>query len=172
MIKLIGCLFILLSSSGIGYMLGSKYTFRVRELKLLKTAMQMLETEIIYSHTPLPDAFASAGKKSLSPIKEIFNLMAENLMKREFSSVGDALDDALKKNTIRLSLSKEDIEIIKTFGYSIGDSDTDGQAKSFKLILKQLDIQEMNAQELKNKNEKMFKNLGFLAGLAITILLL
>lgn len=172
MIRIIGFLFIILSSSGIGYIMGTRFDLRVRELKLLKVALQMLETEIVYSNTPLPLAFESVQRKSTHPISNLFKAVKYNLEKRTFGSVGEAFCQSIDDTRDQMSLSKEDIETLKSFGNSIGNSDIEGQVKSFKMIIKQLDSQEIKAEESKDKNEKMYKSLGFLGGLAIVILLL
>lgn len=172
MFKFIGCIFLILSSSGLGYIFGTRFSARVRELKLLKMSLQMLETEIVYSNTPLPDAFEITSQKSSAPIKYIFKSVSLKLKEKLYGTVGEAFEISLNDLKDKMSISKEDIEILKTFGYSIGNSDTEGQIKSFKMIIKQLEAQEIKAEESRNKNEKMYKNLGFLAGLAISILLL
>lgn len=172
MVKFIGLAFIVFSSSGLGYILGSRFNMRVRELRLLRAAIQMLETEVVYSNTPLPDAFESIYKRCSSPINELFRTISSNLTKRTFDSVGEAFSKAVEDLKRNLSLSHEDIEILKSFGHSIGNSDIGGQVKSYKMILKQLEIQESKAEEQRSKNEKMYKSLGTLSGLAIAILLL
>lgn len=172
MLKFIGCIFIVFSSSGLGYILGTKFSARVREIKLLKMSLQLLETEIVYSNTPLPDAFEIISKKSSIPIKYIFKNMSVKLKNKLYSTVSEAFESSLNETNEKLSLSKEDMEILKVFGCSIGNSDIEGQVKSFKMIIKQLEGQEAKAEESRNKNEKMYKNLGFLTGLALAILLL
>lgn len=172
MIKLVGLIFIILSSSGLGYVLGTRFSMRVRELKLLKVALQMLETEIVYSNTPLPQAFESIQWRTSKPVNELFKMMSSNLNKKIYGTVGEAFSSAIDGVKEKMALEKDDIEILKSFGYSIGNSDVEGQVKSFKMILKQLDSQEIKAEESRNKSERMYKNLGLLTGIAIAILLL
>jgi stage III sporulation protein AB len=172
MIKAIGYIIIIISSSGLGYLLGTRFNMRVRELKMLKMSLQMLETEIVYTNTPLPDAFDNISSKSSYPVKELFKCMSENLKSRKYGSASEAFEMSINENKGRISLNNEDIDILKTFAQSIGNSDVEGQVKSFKMVLKQLDAQELKAEENRAKNEKMYKNLGFLTGVTIVILLL
>lgn len=67
---------------------------------------------------------------------------------------------------------KEDIEILKSFGYGLGNSDVYNQEKNFDLAIELLKRQLSNAEEESKKNEKLYKNIGVLAGLAINILFL
>lgn len=172
MIRIVGFIFIIFSCSGLGYVLSSRLSMRVRELKLLRISLQMLETEIVYSNTPLPLAFNSVQKKCGRPVKNLFKTTSENLDKKVFGTVGEAFSASIEENKDILSLNREDMEILKSFGYSIGSSDVEGQVKSFNMVLKQLDGQEIKAEDIRSKNEKMYRNLGFLAGLAIVIILL
>lgn len=172
MIKLIGCLVILISSSGVGYIAGSRFGMRVKELRLLKISLQMLETEIAYANTPLPQALEAVYLKSSYPVNQIFKNACELLKKRMYSTVGEAFEKAIGMCSDILSLTAEDIGILKSFGYTLGTSDIDGQLKSFKMVMKQLESQEVKAEADMGRNEKMYKNLGVLAGLAVSVLLL
>ncbi len=170
MIKLIGCLFIILSSSGLGYILGGRFGKRVREIKLLMASFQMLENEIIYSSTPLPEAFESVSKKIGYPVNALFKRTGDYLNQRLYTTAGDAFKKSLGDMEDMLSIAREDMEILVNFGHTLGSSDTKSQEKNFKMLLSQLDIQEGKAHDAQNKNEKMYKNLGFLSGLAIAII--
>lgn len=172
MIKIIGSILIIISSSGIGYILGKDFSKRAAQLKLLRMSLQMLETEIEYSSTPLPYAFETISKRSASPVKEIFRAVSESLKGKRFITVGDAFEKALYECSDITCFKKEDIEILKSFAQSIGCSDKEGQEKSFHLVIKQLEGQQDRAEESRAKNEKMYKSLGLLAGLAIAIILL
>jgi stage III sporulation protein AB len=172
MIKIIGCIVILIASSGFGYIAGSRFKYRVKELRLLMVSLQMLETEMTYTNTPLPEAFESVYLKSSTPINFIFKKVSQSLKNHTFSTVGEAFEKALLDCKDIMALSTEDIDILKSFGHTLGSSDIDGQIKSFKMVLKQLETQEAKAEEDRSKNEKMYKNLGFLAGIAVSVLLL
>lgn len=172
MIKVIGCLAIIISSSGLGYMAGLRLCMRVRELKLLIISLQILETEISYTSTPLPLAFHEVSLKSDAPVKFIFKSAYELLKKKIYPTVGEAFEKALYENKDKLSLINEDYELLKSFGFTLGNSDIENQITSFKLVIKQLEAQIIKAEEIRNKNEKMYKNLGFLAGLAVSIIFL
>lgn len=172
MIKAIGSILIIFSSSGIGYILGKDFSKRVAQLKLLRMSLQMLETEIEYSNTPLPYAFETIAKKCTSPVREIFKSVSDSLKGNRFNTVGDAFEKALLDCREITCFKKEDMEILKSFSQSIGSSDREGQEKSFRLVIKQLEGQEERAEESRSKNEKMYKSLGLLAGLAIAIILL
>lgn len=172
MLKLVGCLFVIISSSGIGFLLGSRFGERVEDIRNFRTSIQMLETEISYSHTPLPEAFVCVAKKSGGAVRAIFEHVGDSLGSRRSGNVGDAFASALNRSSGSVSLSPEDMGILKSFGHSLGCSDVDGQMKCFKLVSKQLEAQQAKAEQERGKNERMYKSLGVLTGLAVSILLL
>lgn len=172
MIKMAGCILIIFSCWGMGHIAALKLKMRVKELRCFKVSLQMLETEVSYSNTPLPSALYAVASKSDGPARSIFGQTSLLLKERQFSTVGDAFEKALNDNASKLSFSKEDMEILRSFGYMLGCSDTLNQVKNFNLVIKQLEAQETKAEESRGKNERMYNNLGFLSGLAITVLLL
>lgn len=171
-LKLTGSILVLFSTSLMGYIYGKSYKERLENLIYLENCIKLLETEVIYGANPLPEAFMNVYNKGNKKVSYIFRLIIEKLNKdREctifdsFLSVGDTM-----KN--ELNFKNEDIEMFMTLGRSIGSSDRTDQEKNFKLILTQIKTLEDEARIEKDKNEKMFKNLGFLAGLAIVVILI
>ncbi len=71
-----------------------------------------------------------------------------------------------------LNFKQQDIEIILSLGRVLGTSNREDQGKNFQLILNQIIILEKEAKLERDKNEKMFKSLGVLVGLAIVIILI
>jgi len=77
-------------------------------------------------------------------------------------TAGEAWAKAVKENIKNTSLNKEDEEIIISFGKMLGSSDVEGQIKNIRLTINQLKLQEQKAEELRAKNEAMYRNLGYL----------
>jgi stage III sporulation protein AB len=63
------------------------------------------------------------------------------------------------------------LDVLISFGSTLGISDRHDQVKHVKLAIAQLAQAEAKAWEEKEKNERMYKSLGVLSGLAIVILL-
>lgn len=171
LIKGIGGLIIILSSGLIGMLLSNKYSMRPRIIRKLRFSLQMLETEIIYGSTPLPYALYNIGTKSEKPWKTFFIEVSDNILKRRYFSMEDAWNNALEKHLSNSFLNKLDMELIKNFGKIIGKSDTEDQKKYFKLIYAQLKHHEEMAEGEREKNERMYRSLGFLFGAALYIIL-
>ncbi|WP_372995275.1 stage III sporulation protein SpoIIIAB [Lutispora sp.] len=171
MIKGIGALLIIISSSLLGILISSKYSIRPKEIRKLRFSLQMLETEIVYGSTPVPYACYNVGCKSDNPWKSFFLAVSENLLERRFFSMEEAWNQAIVNNLCESSLSPSDKELLRNFGRIIGKSDTEDQKKHFKLIYAQLEHHEKIAEDERKNNEKMYKSMGFLLGAAILIIL-
>ena len=71
-----------------------------------------------------------------------------------------------------LNLNNDDIEIIKELGISLGQTDLEGQLKNIRLVQTALKSQLDNAREEKNRNFKLYRNMGVLCGLILIIIIL
>ena len=83
-------------------------------------------------------------------------------------SAGEAWEKAIDKS--ETSLNNEDKNIIKSLGKMLGKTDLEGQVSEIKLVQNFLNNQIENAEKEKQKNEKLYKTLGGVIGLAIVII--
>ena len=71
-----------------------------------------------------------------------------------------------------ISIKQEDKDILKRLGKLLGQTDVEGQVSEIEVIQSFLDIQIEKAEEEKKKNQKMYKTLGVVMGLAFVIILI
>ena len=69
------------------------------------------------------------------------------------------------------NLNKEDKQVSKTLSKLLGQTDSEGQISQIEITQNFIDAQIKNAQEEKQKNEKLYSRLGTTIGLAIVIIL-
>ena len=72
MIKLIGAAIIMLATTWAGFEAAEKSVRRPRQLRQLKVALQSLEAEIMYGHTPLKEAAQKLQKQLPKPLNQLF----------------------------------------------------------------------------------------------------
>jgi stage III sporulation protein AB len=171
MIKILGAIFILLSTSWAGFEVSKYLTERPRQLRMLKVALQSLEAEITYSHTPLHEASRKISKQLQKPVSWFFENFSKKLTEQEIS-VKKAWEDSLEEVWKLTAFKSGEYEILKQFGENLGKHDLVTQQKHIHLALKHLEREETEAVERQRKYEKMTKSLGFLSGLLLIILLL
>ncbi|WP_368487837.1 stage III sporulation protein SpoIIIAB [Clostridium sp. BJN0013] len=172
MVKFLGCIMILVASTGIGIIYGESFKKRVKQLKEIQRCIYQLQNEIIYTHTPLPEAIFNTACKSVNPIMDIFRDISHMLEKNCVDSVYEAFNHTLKAREDTLNLKKEDIAALLDLSRTLGESDIEGQKKMFSLTLENIKNQIETSQILMNKNLKMCRSLGFSLGAVIVIILI
>ena len=165
-IKTFILLFIFLASLKAGKIIAKKYSNRVFELKEMKNALVMFLTKIKFTYESVPESFDEIGDKVNGSISRIFKKSSE-LMKTK--SAGEAWKEVVENE--ETSLTNEDKNIIKSLGRMLGKTDLDGQISEIKLVEGFLNTQIEQAEIEKQKNEKLYKTLGGVIGLAIVIIL-
>ncbi|HAE91432.1 stage III sporulation protein AB [Tissierella praeacuta] len=171
LLKLISTLFIFLTSSTIGYLYGKTFSSRFENLIYLEQCIKILETEIVYAATPLPEALSNVFNKGKKKVSYIFDEIKENLFLNKEGGVYNSFLSVESKLYEELYLQKEDVEVFLSLGRVLGTSDRKDQQKNFTLILNQIDTQILEAKIERNKNEKLYRSLGIITGVGIIILL-
>ena len=166
-IKTFILLLIFLGSIKAGKIIAKKYSNRVVELRNIKNALNMFLTKIKFTYEAIPVSFSEIGDNIPGTIGKIFKTASDNMKEK---SAGDAWEEAIDK--IDTSLTKEDREIIKNLSKLLGKTDLDGQISEIKLVQNFLNTQIEIAEREKQKNEKLYKTLGGVVGLAVVIILI
>lgn len=152
--------------TSIGVILSNKYTYRLEELKELKTALNMFKYKIKFTYEPIPEIFEQISINTKNNISQIF-LLAKNLMVNK--SAGQAWEESIDLSNNYLN--KEDKRAIKTLSKLLGVTDLEGQISQIEITQEFLERQIEEAEMQKNKNEKLYKKLGITIGLVIIIIL-
>ena len=88
---------------------------------------------------------------------------------QEFSA-GEAWKKAVQ--TSDTNLTDEDIHILLMLSKMLGQTDVEGQISQIEITENFLEKQIKEAQQEKNRNEKLYRKLGTTIGLAIVIILI
>ena len=166
-VKIVIYAFIFLTSSGIGLLISKKYEQRVYELKEFKNALNMFKTKIRFTYEPIPEIFREIATTIDSQIGRIFETACINM---NLHTAGEAWKIAI--NTNCLCINEEDKKILKDLSKLLGQTDVEGQVNQIDLTNSFLEEQIRKAEKVKEKNEKMYRTLGMVIGLAIVIILM
>lgn len=171
MMKLIGAMFILVATTWAGFEASRHLNERPRQLRLLKSALQSLEAEIMFGHMPLHEAARRLATQMSKPLSWFFESFAAKLTSTE-TTVKKAWEESLNEVWKLTAFKQGEYEIMKQFGETLGRHDRYSQQKQIMLALSHLEREEADAHERQAKYEKMVKSLGFLSGLLLVILLM
>ncbi|GAA0350916.1 stage III sporulation protein SpoIIIAB [Bacillus horti] len=172
MLKLIGAMFIMLSSTLGGYHLARRLSNRTNQIRDLLMSLQLLETEICYGATPLQSAFEKIGKQHSGFVSQLFGNCSHYFTSLDGASTIQCWSKALGDVKAQSALKKVEWEWLEHFGTVIGNSDRLDQQKHLNLMMTHLKKYEEEARDDQLKYEKMYRTLGFLAGAVIVILML
>lgn len=166
MLKMIMLLAVFGTISMIGIKISNRYVQRANNLKQIKKALNIFETKIMYTYEPIPDVFLEIAKKIKGDVGKLF-FEASKQMQLDFA--GEAWEKCI--NNSNIMLLEEDKEALKSLGKLLGNTDIEGQISQIRLVNTFLDEQIKEATESRNKNEKMYKKLGVIVGIAVVIVL-
>ena len=154
-------------SAQIGIMKSKTYKYRLEELQEIKNSLNIFKTKIKFTYEPIPEIFENiANNTENKKIGEMFRKSAEDM---NFLSAGEAFNKNVDQS--ETYLVDEDKKAVKTLSKLLGKTDIEGQISEIELTQTYLDEQIQKAKETKNKNEKLYKTMGIVIGLAIAIIL-
>ena len=167
-VKYILLFFIFIASNLIGKTISQKYKFRLNELEEIKNALNIFKTKIKFTYSTIGEIFEELSEKSTKTnIRSLFK-NAKNFLEKH--SASEAWQYALENTNT--NMKQEDIEVLKNLGKLLGTSDVDGQIAQIDLTQDFLEVQIKQAQEEKQKNEKLYQKLGSIIGLGIVVILI
>ena len=156
----------------IGYVYGEKFRKRYEDLIEIHKAIILLQNEVIYNNTSLPESFNLISRKISDP----FSTILENVSKRlEFGSEKDVYSAFVNEYTLcegDIYLNRDDKNILSSFFKSLGESGVYGQDKIFTLALENMKINIKDSDDISKKNTKLYRYLGVCFGAMISIFLL
>ena len=154
-------------SNVIGNNIAKGYMLRLEELEEIKNALNIFKTKIKFTYEPIPEIFEEISKNSSKNISNLFFNAKDKMKVKSTDIAWEEAVDELKSN-----LKIEDKQTIKTLSKLLGSTDTEGQISQIEVTETFLEKQIREAEEEKQKNEKLYKKLGATIGLAIVIILI
>ncbi|OAO82741.1 Stage III sporulation protein AB [Anoxybacillus flavithermus] len=169
--KWIGALCIILATTWSGFEASRLLRERTKQLRQLKMALQALEAEIMYGHTPLIDASLRLSQQLSKPLSWLFESFTQKLQKGTMNA-RQAWEESLHEIWKMTALKEGELEIMKQFGETLGQYDHEIQQNYIRLTMVHLEREEGDAIEKQQRYEKMMKSLGVLTGILIVLLLM
>lgn len=90
MLKLILIVCIFIISTYIGFAYGETFKKRQEQLKEILKSLTILQNDIVYGTTPLPEALGNLSHKVCKPLSNFIELVVNRLLKGNVESVYEA----------------------------------------------------------------------------------
>lgn len=168
--KAIGAGLVMVASSGIGFRVARDFRERARQLRAMILSIRILQAEVEFSVTPLPQALRRVAARSQPPVDKLFDAAA-GVLQEGNSSVMSAFHVGIQACQPRSALKIEDYEVITEFGKTLGTSDRMHQSQHFEVALSNLNRLEREARESQQTHERMWQYIGVLTGLLLVVIL-
>ena len=166
MFKIIGMIVIVISTSMIGISCSEKLKKRAGELGLVCHMIEEMSLLIRYRALTVYELIENLKKNSMLCTLPFLNeFKADN---------GLPFKTSWEENVVNIHtfMNDGDIKLLKTLGGTLGTSDIDGQLQSlevYKADFKRLEKEAIAAYE---KKAKLYRSLGFLCGMFVSIMLI
>lgn len=172
MIKILGIILILVACTFIGFAVEAWHNDRVKELEELVYAFELLKGEIDYRLTPLTEACQTVNRLTKNRVGYLFEGFGEHIRKRHLTDTKEMWEQTLRDHKHLLHLTEEDYIVLAEFGNIVGYLDKEMQKRNIDLLLIKLEKIRDEAKEKYRRTSKMYKGLGVLVGVCISIVLI
>lgn len=170
-IKGMGIILILCSCGAIGFQMSGDLGRRIEELNTLKKIIIMLRGEIKYHNATLSEAFEGIGTRVKKPYKDFFSSCGEELDRLSGQSFHEIWKNMIKKYLFDTKLMAKDIQRLEAIGENLGYLDKEMQLNTIDLYLEHLELEIEEARKNLNNNGKLYKCLGIMGGILITLVI-
>lgn len=170
--KFIGCVLIVLASSGMGYFRGMELQQHLSEIEGIRQLFLMLRSEIKYTKAPLGEAFYHIGRRMDGIYKKWLDGLAEKLEEKSgavFTNVWSESIDTYLKGTC---LQKEDLKQLKEVGAHMGYLDEEMQIGAIDLFLEQLEVEIQVMRQNIATQRRLCNCLGVMGGVFLAVVLI
>lgn len=170
MVKIIGIVIVLATTTLLGFSKVNDNIKRVKYLKCMESCVVRLENEIRYTKSPIKDVFLQCSKCDDHIISTIFEHAYKLLDENSGKTIGYVWDESVKMSS--KNIYKDDMDLLSSFGEYLSSADVEGYSKSLNLFSHNLSEMVLEAEYNYNTNKKLYKWLGIYSGATIAVLFL
>ncbi len=171
MIRFTGFIVIILGTTLIGFKQAEKIKERYNLIIYLKKVLIMLRGEIDYNESEISEIFMELRLKTRGSFKKFFAMLVESTKGKYDKPISFYWREAVQACLTDLNFTDEDLERITDLGENLGYLDKNMQLKNIDYLMDYVNRTKEELDESMDKNIKMCKMFGILAGIFITIVL-
>ncbi|MBX6378612.1 MAG: stage III sporulation protein AB, partial [Clostridia bacterium] len=129
MVVWLGAAAVVAGTATLGFLVAENLARRPQHLHQLRTALQVLQTEIDYAATPLPEALERAGRHLRPPVHDLLAAAAERLRQAGEEGAAAAWAAAVAAVDGAMAWTARDREAVLALGPSLGTSHREDQLR-------------------------------------------
>lgn len=171
LLKIIGIIVLIITGALLGYSLCDDYIERINCLESVKKALLILRGEIKHNNSSICEALENIEVSNKTVMSFIKRVIKEYKYKK--ISLWEAWEMGITGYLEKESgLNKEEIKIINDFGKNLGITDRETQLKNIDECVNEMKELISGLKKEKKEKCKLYKTLGVLSGLFISIILM
>lgn len=167
--KWIGAICIIVSCGGCGLSAAAASIRETHMLQDLLKAVRLMECELQYKLSPLPDLCRQAGLDTTGTIREVFMNLARELDWQIKPDVRSCMLEAIEKSQ---AMPGRVQNLFCQLGDSLGRFDLSGQLKELQCLRTTCERELQKVTFHQDTRLRSYRTLGLCAGIALAILLL
>ena len=171
LLRIIGALAVMVGCGGLGLYFSAREGFRVQELQEFKKALLILSSEIEYMRTPLAAACANIAQRTDLTVKNLFKGFADLITSSEGESAYQMWMTSMEGIKGKSFMAEEDLTVMEGFGKTLGYLDKEMQKNAIDYAVNYIDEKSTELLTQSSKNKRMYRSLGIIGGLLITVTL-
>ncbi len=167
--KLIGCILVIAGCGGFGFSLAATQLREERSLRELIRALEIMECELAYRLTPLPELCRLVCRQIGGSLGAVFEGLTNHLETQLAPDVDQCMRRVLEQTD---KLPSETRRLLRRMGSSLGQYDASGQLQNLEAIHSECTTileKRLDHQDLRLRS---YRTLGLCAGAALAILLI
>lgn len=166
MLKIIGSIFIITATTGIGFSKSKELQNHLNTLEELKKLFCLIRSELQYTHAPFTEVFSKIGTKTSTPYREWISSLSQRLMKKTRGSFWEIWCLSITEDLNETNLKKDELEELRSVGKNLE------YIESLELYIEQLEYRIKNTREVYRSKRKLCQSMGIMGGIFLVILLL
>ena len=170
MLKLMGALLLAGGAAAVGFSAAAGLNRRVRTLRVLLEALELIEREISFQLTPMDQLLERLSKRTPPPAGGFFACCRAGLEQLGERSLAQIWREALAQNS--MGLAQQELDTLAGLGDLLGRYDGAGQQEALAQVRLQLAQDLRQAEKDREKRGRMYRVLGVTAGAFLVIVLL
>ena len=168
--QILGGIVVIGATTLLGLHFASLGARRAKDLMEMKKSLIMLKSQMDFAIYTMPQSFLHVSRRVSPPFSAFYAQLSKRLEDGEVS-----ICDAWEQGVEMLSkgyLHREDLENIAALATTLGAMDVDVQLNSIDMLIANIDDTLAKLGTQNPKDARMYRGLGIISGLLITIVLM
>lgn len=167
--KWIGAILIITSCSGCGFAIAAGQRREERLLYQLMGILQLMETDLQYRLTPLPELCRMAAGEGKGLLRTVFLNLYRELSWQKLPDAGSCMYAAIQRSG---EVPARVRRLLVQLGHTLGRFDLPGQIQGLQAVRKRCEDSLASMQKNRDERLRSYQTLGICAGMALAIILI